>query len=346
MSAIILDYYKQLKNNFQFDFVINEFIESHFLNQLDEKTHIYKLSNRKRRLFEYIVKLRNIIKENKYDIIHIHGNSSLMAIELFACSHSKSKMIVHCHGTQSDYGFLEKLTRNYFFRHYHQAITVELEKSYLFAEKEHTVLLNGIDVNKYKFSLENRLQIRQSLKIENNTVLLHVGRMNRSKNHLFLLNVFSDYLSMDPTALLILIGDGPLKNEVVDEIRKLDIENQVKLIGLVENTSDWYSAADIFLLPSNFESFGLVAVEAQVNGLPCIFSENVSKKVKISERVTYLETNNTFKWIETILDYSKKKRPQFFNQVAEDYLKYDISASANKLKEIYLRLIEENLNEN
>jgi len=338
MSAIILDYYKQLKNDFQFDFVINEFLEEHFLRRIGYDSKLFFLPNRKKKLPKYIIELRRIVKENDYDLIHIHGNSSLMAIELFACSRMlDTKKIVHCHGSQSDYGMLEKLTRNYFFKNYDKAITVELEKSYLFSGKQHEVLLNGIEVEKFKFSLKNRNEIRKMFGLKNEKILLHIGRMNRQKNQSFLLKVFKEYLKINPQSCLFLIGDGPLKEDIKKEIKFLNLEKQVKLIGLVSNAEEWYSAADIFLLPSTFEPFGLVAVEAQVNGLPCVFSENVSEQVQVSNEVSFLPINsdNIPKWSEKITQVTSRQRPKYQNETDERLFKYDIKQAAKRLKKIY-----------
>jgi len=343
MSVIILNYYKNLKDEVTFDFIVNDFIEQHFFDLIDsEKCKVFILPHRKRKIFSYIKNLRKIAKIESYDIIHIHGNSSLMAIDQFALKNAtRAKILVHCHGSQSDYGIFEKLTRNYFHKNYDKAITVELEASYLFNGKEHKVLNNGIDVEKYCFDESKRRKMRQELEFENNTVLLHVGRMNTQKNHKYLIDVFNYYLKKDPNSKLILIGSGELEKEVLAQVRQLELSKSISFIGDVEDTSPWYSIADVFVFPSTFEPFGLVAVEAQANLLPCVFSDRVSEKVKVIDNVTYLPIGkeNINEWVKSISVFANIRKSQFDQELDDRILQYDIAYSAKRLKEIYEQML-------
>ena len=343
MSAIILNYYRQLKKDFKFYFVVNHFIEDYFFNYLQEGAEVSILPNRKKTPIKYMIALRKIIRYNDFEIIHIHGNSSLMAMELLALSKvTKAKVIVHCHGSESKYEKIEKFTRNYFYKNYDKALTVELDKSFLFEGKEHEVIPNGIDVRKFQFSEQSRFTIRNTLHLRQETVLIHVGRMNYQKNHFFLLKVFGEYLKLDASAKLILVGDGKFRDEIEATLQEMNILDSVVFTGNVTNVFEYYSAADVFLLPSTFEPFGLVAIEAQANGLPCIFSEKVSSCVKVSESIQYLGINeeDILNWVSEILKYSFMRKEGKHNNPTKNIAQYDIINSSYRLKQIYLDLTQ------
>jgi len=342
MSRIILDYYAELKNKVKFDFVANDFIIDELREKISKESRIFVLPNRKKKLFSYIIELKKIVSsKNTYDIVHIHGNSSLMAIEQFVLSKivkkTSIKIIVHCHGSRSDYGIFEKITRHYFYRHYDKALTVELNESHLFKNRTHEVLPNGIIIEQFEFNENNRIQLRNQLNLKDETVLLHVGRMTDSKNHSFILKVFQKYLLVDEQAKLILIGDGPLKREIVKEIKELKVEQSVFLLGNKSNTHEWYSAADLFVLPSAFESFGLVAIEAQANSLPCVFSEKIPTAAQISEHVKYLPTTSEFldEWVKAILELKNERRTALLLNERIKLGEFNIKNTSNKLMKIY-----------
>jgi len=342
MSTIIMNYYHQLKKKISLDFTSIGEMDFFFQEQIAKKTNVYLLPPRKKKVLSYILELRKVVKENNYDIIHIHGNSSLMAIEQFAIKNMGNfKVIVHCHGSQSNYGFIEKFTRKYFCKHYDKAITVELEKSYLFNEGEYEVLNNGIVMEKYYFDERKRNKLRSDFGLDDCTVLLHVGRMNNQKNHMYLLKMFKDYLNMDCDAKLILIGSGMHENKIINKISDLEITDSVILLGDVEEVFNWYSVADVFVFPSLYEPFGLVAIEAQVNSLPCVFSNKVSQKIQVTDFVAYLpiEEKDIGQWVKLISEFKLLRKDQLRFELNNLMLQFDITHSANKLLSIYEKLM-------
>ena len=80
---------------------------------------------------------------------------------------------------------------------------------------------------------------------------------------------------------ILLIGDGELKNDILTQINELNLKEKFIFLENVNNVNEYMQAMDIFLLPSLFEGLPLVGIEAQMAGLPCIFSKNIDKTVKI-----------------------------------------------------------------
>lgn len=107
-------------------------------------------------------------------------------------------------------------------------------------------------------------------------ILGHVGRMRPEKNHLLLLEMFAAYLRDFGPAQLLLIGDGPLRPEIVARIRALGLDAQVRLLGSRPDVPALLEIMDAFVLPSRFEGRSLALLEAQAVGLPCVLSSSVT----------------------------------------------------------------------
>ncbi|MBQ0072061.1 MAG: glycosyltransferase, partial [Spirochaetales bacterium] len=119
-------------------------------------------------------------------------------------------------------------------------------------------------------------------------VIGHIGRFCAQKNHKFLLDAFRLVAQKNPEARLLLVGEGPLFEETIALSKELGIEEKVLFLGSVKNPEDYYSAMDLFVLPSLYEGLPVVAVEAQTNGLQCLFSTEVTKEAKLLESTDYL----------------------------------------------------------
>ena len=190
---------------------------------------------------------------------------------------------------------------------------------------------NGIDFSRFDAKLYDRDLIRASLGIDKDVkVIGHVGSYTNQKNHEFILRVFSEYLKLNPNAKLMLIGKGVLKSQINDKILEMNLgENIISL----ENRSDipqLMSAMDVFVLPSRWEGFPVVMIEAQKIGLPCVISDRINKEVVLSDRVAMLDIEGDIdKWLDAI-DGKCEYMP--VSGLFEDY---DIHRSIDSLQRIY-----------
>ncbi len=121
--------------------------------------------------------------------------------------------------------------------------------------------------------------------LKNRNVLLFVGRLVKVKNLNLLLDVFLQYLSINKNAVLVLVGDGDRKNELVMQAEKLKIQDNVIFAGRFENEElyAWYLTADYFILPSISEVFGAVVNESLIAGVPVICSSLAGASCLINE---------------------------------------------------------------
>ena len=110
----------------------------------------------------------------------------------------------------------------------------------------------------------------------------------------------------------------------------------IYLLGSRKDVNRLYQAMDVFLLPSRYEGLPVVAVEAQVAGLSCILSDRITKEVKITENVTFLNLESgSIQWAETILRERKNQRSQ-----ENKFDEFDIKYQAKRLIDYYGELLE------
>ena len=120
---------------------------------------------------------------------------------------------------------------------------------------------NGIDTDRFKVNLQAGEALRKQYGVDMNTpILLAVGRLVEAKDYPNLLQAFSRLASS--TARLWIIGDGPLKDDLLPQAALLNIGQQVEFFGIQKNVHEWLNACDIFVFSSAWEGFGLVVAEA------------------------------------------------------------------------------------
>ena len=323
----IRNYYNVLSKKNHIDIVSPHFSKEILKTMpLHNNTKLYSLP-RKHNPFRYLIELRKIAKENSYDVIHIHGNSSTMSLELFACKGLKSVLIVHTHNVDYKSKFLNKLFRNFMLNNadmYFAASKMAGDK--LYKPKKYYVIENGILESNFKFNAKERLKIRRKLAIPEQTILLgNVGRFCEQKNQEFLIKIA---MKLDSRKYhFLLIGDN--SKEFKNQLKKSHLEKFFTILPATNNVGYYYSAFDMFLFPSKWEGLGMVAVEAQYSDVPCLISNKVPKEVEISNNTKFLPLKKVV-WVNAIKDSSIIRK----NTVYTD--KYDIKKCADRVQKLYL----------
>ena len=202
---------------------------------------------------------------------------------------------------------------------------------------EYTFIPNAIDIDKFLFNESTRNAIRTKYSLENKHVIGHVGRFMRQKNHKFLLTLFKEILKQDTSIVLVLLGDGQLLDEMREYSKTIGIENHVIFVGNVSNANEWYSAFDLFILPSIWEGLPVVGVEAQTAGLPCIFSDSITREIALSDNVEFISLHeDKNKWVNAVL--KKINNIGFRGDTTEliTAAHYNIHIEAKRLEDLYL----------
>ena len=253
--------------------------DSIFLDSLKKKNncHIYSLSNNS--VYNPFLIFKIIPFFKKYDIIHTHLFPTLYLVALAKClSRNSCKFIYTEHSTHNRRREkvllrpLEKFIYNRFDKII--AISKHTKRNLLEwighkNEPRVEMIENGINLSKYAQAIPYN---RKSLKISLDTkIILMTARLSIQKDHYTLIRAFAKLSDM--SSCLILIGDGPLKNSLVSFTKELGVEDRVFFLGIREDVPELIKMADICVLSSNWEGFGLVAVEYMAAGKPTLASD-------------------------------------------------------------------------
>jgi glycosyltransferase involved in cell wall biosynthesis len=326
----------------QFDFLSPNPVPTELKEKFSLIGKVIEVPNRKKRLLDYCMSLSKLLKRNKYDVVHIHGNSGTMCIEsVIAKKQNVNRVIVHCHNTVCNHPFFNKLMRPIMLSKADCLLSCSQDAGkWLYGKSGYHVLNNAIDTEKFRFNGKTRMRIREELKINDEFVLGHVGHFTEQKNHTFLLDLFAEIVKEIPNTKLLLVGDGPELENISKKVSSLGLQKTVIFAGKTENPENMYFAMDMFLFPSKWEGLGLVLIEAQASGLQCITSNNVPREGNITGNVNFINYNYIEKWKNYIINYvnSEKEHRSITsdkNIVKIRQYNYDIRAESYKLKKIY-----------
>lgn len=289
---------------------------------------------------QYIKDLARVAKG--YDIIHVHGNSATMVLEMIAAKIAGVKVrAAHSHNTTCSMKKIDACSRPLFHTLCNLRFACGKEAGkWLYGKRNFNIINNGIDCNRFVFNDGDRDRIRKELGINNETLIGHVGNFVEAKNHYFLIKVFKVVLDRGVDARLLLLGDGKLRKEIEQQVQVLDIDDKVIFAGSVDNTNEYLSAMDMVVMPSIFEGLPLTLVEEQANGLPVLASDVITADADMTGLVKYKSLeDSTLDWAEEIIDIlSNRKRNLDESHKAINKIKdsgYDINLVSQNLVETY-----------
>lgn len=352
IESYMMNYYRNFdKSKVQVDFVAIGHERAAYDDEIESLGgRMYYLPKKSKNYLGYQKGLRDIFKSGKYKIVHTHMDAMGMTVLKQAKKCNIPIRIAHSHNTQHLTNNFIKFKINEYARKNinkystHMFACSELAGRWLFGDREFEdgkvkMIKNAIDMKKFEFNPEKRKNIREKYGIFNNETLIgHIGRFDYQKNHSFIIDLFKKISEKDETMKLMLIGDGHLRGKIEKKIDEVNIKNKVILTGVLDNPQDYYNAFDIFLLPSHFEGLGIVAIEAQVNGLTCILSNTVPNESKVSENTKFVSIDDEKLWINFILRIKENKIDRKINKQDIINLGYDIKSESRKLQDMYILL--------
>lgn len=282
--------------------------------------------------------------EGEYEIVQIHSpNIAWMCFWNIRCYGVKF-CIVHSHATLYSDKKLSALRNMILCIPIRRLANVYMACSkaagqFLFGKKnidKVIIVKNAIDCRRYGFDAQKRKDIRQKLALEDSFVVGNAGRFCEQKNHKFLLDIFEEIKKIKRDAVLMLIGNGPMFEEVKRKAKQKGLENDSLFLGTRTDVPDLLQAMDVFVLPSLFEGLPVIGIEAQASGIPCVVSDEVTKELDIFN-IKHVSLEKTPKeWADVILNMKEVNRKLGLKKVIE--AGYDIQIEALKLQNFYLNL--------
>lgn len=338
-ETFIMNVFRNIdRNKIQFDFIVHSIEEGYYEQEIkDLGGKIYKITPISKNPIKHCKELLRIMKKNNYVAIHRHTNSSIVFLDLMMAKFANIKQrVVHSHSTKVDKDLVvHKICRPLLNLFATKRLACSREAGeWLYGKKRnYEIIPNGINIEKYKYNEKERNKIRKELKIENKTVIGHVGRFTEAKNHKFLLDILEKI--KDKNYILLLVGSGKLENEIKAYANKLKIYDNIIFLGTRNDVYNLLNAMDIFVFPSIYEGLPISLIEAQTNGLKCIISDAISKEVCITDLVQQLDLKFGVKnWVNEILKEKNKSRVKY-NDIVKN-TKYNVENVVNTLKKIYI----------
>lgn len=292
--------------------------------------------------FSYVRSLLRVA--NGYDVMHVHGNSATMVLEMMAAKLANVPLrIAHGHSTSCSMRIIDSMARPIFYNLCNGRLACGIEAGkFLYGKRDFKVVNNAVKTQKYRFDPDKRKRIRTDLNIsEDEVVIGHVGNFVPAKNHDFLIDIFACYLKLNSKSRLLMLGAGDLMGVAKEKVERLGISDKCIFAGSVSSPQDYMQAMDMVVMPSTFEGLPLTLVEEQANGLPILVSDAITKDADMTRLVSFMSLNEiSLKWAERIDQILKNALPrseETSEKAIEDIKTngFDIKTVASDLKKYY-----------
>lgn len=306
-------------------------------------SEVYHIGNRKRNPLMYAWRLGRFVSRNKYDIVHVHGNSATMTFDLLGAKLGGCGIrIAHSHNTTCQHITEDRILRPLFYCLVTDRFACgQKAGEWLFRKRDFKIIPNGRDLQKFSYSELDRKDYRRKLKLEDVLVIGHIGGFNQAKNQKFALEVFAEILKHDRRSKIVFAGEGELLEDVKKYAEELKVDDSSIFLGAISDVNKLLSAIDIMIMPSLHEGMPLVILEAQSEGVPCVLSDSITRECGISDLVKYLPlSEGAEKWAKVIsgVKVVNRHEAQERGRRALKREGYDIRENARDLRILYEKL--------
>ncbi|WP_226670494.1 glycosyltransferase family 1 protein [Metabacillus litoralis] len=348
-ETMIMNLYRNIDRSLiQFDFIV------HTEDKCAFDDEIKNLGGRIFRIPAYNGKNHMIYKKKwkcffddhpEYKIVHGHVRSTAY-IYLKIAKKYGIVTVAHSHSTSSGNG-VPAIIKNIFqypIRYVadHFLACSKEAGEWLFGNKtcrksNFHILKNAISTKDFVFNTELREKRRKEFELGDKFVVGHVGRFNNPKNHDFIVDIFKAVHEKHSNSVLMLIGEGDLRQSIEKKVNDLGLTDHVIFAGVRSDIPELLQAIDIFLFPSLYEGLGIVVIEAQTAGLQCLVSKGVPKEVSITNLVEFISLKKrSCEWADVVLKYLEYERLDLYDVVEKSG--YDIVNTAEWVKDFYLKV--------
>lgn len=301
---------------------------------------ITRITSRSESLKNHLKDLKEFFKHKQFDTVHINYNSSLcFTVARAAKKAGVRNIIVHSHNSYAKKAFFHKLCKPFVKKYANKYFACsQLAADWMFTKKinksgEVTIINNAIDSERYCFSDKERYRIKQELGLQNKFIIGHVGRFNYQKNHKFLIDIFNEYLKINPDSVLLLLGNGELYNEIQTYVNDLSLTEKVVFAGIRDDIAEILSAIDCFLMPSLFEGLPVTLVEAQASGVRCLVSDTITKEVELTDAIEYFSIRKSAEEWAKQIKKNPKNRIEYNKKIK--FSSFDIKIEVKELENFY-----------
>ncbi|WP_299601748.1 glycosyltransferase family 1 protein [uncultured Aquimarina sp.] len=356
-ESMIMNYYRKIdRSQIQFDFLVHRKEKAAFDEEIENLGgRIYRFDPINP-LFpgDYYNKLRDFFKEHsEYSIIHSHLNTFSCFPLKIAKEFNIPCRIAHAHIAIDDVSLGSLFSNKESIKEtFKKLIKLQLKKkvkkdatdlfscgdkagNWLFGKDiSFTTMNNAIDTEKFAYNQSIAQQYKKEFDVEKNLVIGHVGRFASQKNHTFLLKIFKEVLQKKPTAVLMMVGDGPLRSVMEKEAAQLSIEKNVRFLGVRADVPQLFQMFDVFVFPSFYEGLPVTLIEAQAAGIKVFASDSITTEVSLTEDIEFLSIDQSPEsWADKILAIDASVKNDNVQKIVEG--NYDIVSNTLEIQEFY-----------
>lgn len=355
IESLFLEWYRFIdKSEFQFDLLTrveneNSLILKQYRNMGGRVNRLETLS------FGNIVRFRKSVKkffegEEKYDIVHIHGDDPF--IMYYAKRNGASKIILHSHTIKREEGGIKawlntnnekidlKLWADEGWACSIRAANWKFRGS-KWSDGNVKIIHNPVNWKKYIFNNTVRKEVRNYWNLDDKFVVGTVGRITEAKNPNAVIDIFSMVKRKKENACLLWVGDGIKLTLAKKKIDELNLGDSIILTGYRDDIPELMQAMDVFVFPSLWEGLGLAALEAQAAGLKTVCSENVPEEVDVSPLCKHIPLDNMDSWVMEICEAEHVKREDTSHYFMDSV--YDISYGIQELEKSYKEVLQDSM---
>ena len=308
-ETMIMNIYRKIdRTQIQFDFLVSVEKECFYDKEIMQLGgNIHHTVAKSRNPVKFCIDLWNLIRQNKYAIVHVHASNAMAAIPaIVAALAGVKKRIVHSHNSSDNCNRVLHLA----MRPILNVIATDkfscsdLASKWMFGRNLDAVrtVNSPIDCLLFRHNADMREKMRSSLGLKTEKTYVHVGRFSKQKNHSFLIDIFEEIYRKDSNSVLLLIGTGELQPEIEAKVAGLNLEASVRFMGIRADVYNVLQACDGFLFPSLHEGLPLTLIEAQAAGLRCYVSDVITKQVEITGLIEMTALTKTpEEWAEIVL---------------------------------------------
>lgn len=346
LETMIMNYYRHMNRSLvQFDFLVHRDFRADYDDEIEALGGaIYRLPQLVPWSATYRTALNTFFAEHpEYRVVHVHQDCLSSIILKAAAQNGVPVRIAHSHNANQDKNL--KYPVKLWYRRSIPRYATELfacgkdAGDWMFRGAPYKIINNAIDTATYAMSSKTRECVRRSLGLTDEFAVGHVGRFAPQKNHAFLLDAFAALVKYEPHAVLLLVGDGMEKEKIHQKAMALGLSERIRFLGVRSDVAELMQAMDVFAFPSLYEGLGIVLVEAQAAGLPCVLSDTIPSDAHLTDLVRVVPLSSGAEtWAQVLLDTRTLPRTDHRAEIAAHG--FDITAEAKKLQEFYLHVYE------
>lgn len=344
---MIMNYYRAIdRNKIQFDFLVHYSDKGFFDDEIRSLGgSIYcAIPIRPWTYYNYLKFLDDFFSfHNDYIAVHAHIQEQCGIVLKYAAKYGIKICISNSHiaSHSIDLKYPFRILGKYFTCKYttDRLACGRDAGRFLYNNENFVVLKNAIKVENFVFNAVKRNQLRKAWGLSDDLLVVgHIGRFNPQKNHSFLIDIFKEIHIKKTNSILVLIGDGYLRNSIVQKVKRLGLIRDVKFLGIVSNVCDILQCFDVLLFPSLYEGLPVSIIEAQASGLQCVLSDSIDRETDVTGNCSFLSLKQSpSEWADLTLNVANRAREDTSEEIQK--AGYDVTKNISWLTELYLKNI-------